>query len=167
MVVWYVYTAVREEILLNHALMHWVSIVVVIALLAGVMFCEARTTVLSVLLPLLGVGWAAATLRFDFLIHRQGAYLQQLESALTQQGGPMMWETWKQAHRAQNIALPILDMLVALPIVAATAYLACRPATQYLTKNNIPGARAYPWVIIILQITLLALLAIIPTIARR
>lgn len=166
-VVWYMYGAVREEILLNLALMHWLSIVVVIALFAGVAFCEARTTVLSVLLSLLGIAWAAATLRFDFLIHRQGAYLRQLESAHVQQGASMMWETWKQEHRSQNLALPILDLLAALPIVAATAYLACRSARLYLTKCSIPGARAYPWVVMILQMTLLALLAIIPVIAGR
>ena len=164
---WDVYNAVRQEIMLNHALMHWVSLAIAITLLTGTAYCETRTSVLSALLPLLGVAWAAATLRFDFLIHRQGAYLQHLETTLTQQGGPILWETWKQQHHAQNIALPILDLIASIPIIAATAYLAFRPATQYLTRNAVPGARAYPWAIIILQLTLLALLGIIPTIARR
>ncbi len=164
---WEVYNAVRQEIMLNHALMHWVSLAVAITLLAGTAFCESRTTALSVLLPLLGVAWAAATVRFDFLIHRQGAYLQHLEATLTQQGVPILWETWKQQQHAQKIALPILDLIASIPIIAASAHLAFRPATQYLAKNAFPGARAYSWVIITLQLTLLALLGIIPTIARR
>lgn len=164
---WDVYIAVRNEILLNQALMHWSSIVAVIVLLAGVVLCETRTTILSALLPLLGVGWAAEVARFDFLIHRQGAYLRTLEAALTEQGGPVLWETWKSHLRAQRTMLPILDAIMALPIIAATLFIAFRPALNYLLTNHIPGARAYPWAITMLQLAILMLLAFIPNIAGR
>ena len=73
-----VYAIIRTEIIANHSLMHWYSLIVAIVIIIGVRVIEARQTILSVCLPLLSIAWAAAMVRFDFFIHRQAAYLRYL-----------------------------------------------------------------------------------------
>src|SRR5262245_2202065 len=90
------YNSIRTEIVVNHVLMHLTTIVVVIALLAGVWLTEQRESIISVLLPLLSLSWAASIVRFDYFIHRQSAYLRALEVFLRQDGMAVpLWEGWK------------------------------------------------------------------------
>ena len=77
-----IYAAMRAEIVTNHVLLHITTFAVMLVLLTGAFVTERRDTILSVLLPLVSLMWASATLRFDFFIHRQGAYLAQLEPRL-------------------------------------------------------------------------------------
>src|ERR1051325_5262504 len=90
------YNSIRSEIVVNHVLMHITTLVVVIALVTGVWLSEKRESVVSVLLPLLSLSWAAAMVRFDFFIHRQAAYLRAFENSLQQNGLSVpLWENWK------------------------------------------------------------------------
>lgn len=79
-----IYNSIREEIVWNHLMMHWFTLIVVVVLLVGVCIVENRRTVLSVFLPLLSIAWAASILRFDFFVHRQAAYLRALEASVLQ-----------------------------------------------------------------------------------
>src|SRR5437667_7915181 len=92
------YNSIRNEIVINHVLMHVTTLVVVILLLAGIWLAERRPTVLTVFLPLLSLAWAASVVRFDFLIQRQGAYLRTAESTLQSRGVAIpLWESWKSS----------------------------------------------------------------------
>jgi hypothetical protein len=158
-----VYEALRAEIVANNVLMHGCTLVVVILLFVGVWLCELRTSILSVLLPLLSVSWAAATVRFDYLIHRQGAYLRLLE----EQHHEPLWETWKAGLRSTKFAMPVLDLFAVIPVIAATAYVLFGPCKDYFAQHHWPGATAYSYTVMIALILLLAAIAFVPTIARQ
>jgi hypothetical protein len=74
-----IYSIIRSEILTNHVLMHVTTLVVVILLFGGTWLIEDRKSIISVILPILSLAWAAAIVRFDFFIHRQAAYLRAVE----------------------------------------------------------------------------------------
>ncbi len=131
------YNSIRSEIVVNHVLMHLTTIVVVIALLDGVWLSEKRESVISVLLPLLSVSWAAAMVRFDFFIHRQAAYLRALETSLHQNGLAVpLWEGWKASLQSTRIVIPIADVFATLIVVVITAYLLFGPARNVFKLNN-------------------------------
>jgi len=160
-----VYQTIRAEIALNHALMHWFTMVVAIVMLAGVWLCETRASILSVLLPLLAISWASATVRFDYLIHRQGAYLRAFENAI--HSSVPMWETWKSSLHSRYYMLPVLDALAVLPIVASTIYLAFNPGQEYFLKHGWHGARIYASSVTVVLLLLIGSLAIVPLFARH
>src|SRR5947209_1145318 len=90
-----IYVSLRQELLAADALLYWITLIVFLSLLVGTFICEARRTVLCVLLPLLSVAWAASVVRLDFFIHRIGIYLQPIEEKLLQNTNIPSWESWK------------------------------------------------------------------------
>ncbi len=161
-----VYSAVRAEIVSNHVLMHWFTIIVIVILLAGAWALENRSSVLGVLLPIFALSWAAAMVRFDFFIHRQGTYLRVLERELASNGVMFpLWETWKGSRVSTNFVVPVLDVFASLVVFAAAAYIAFGPARSYLIMRRLPGAVLFPWAVVILLLLLLGLLAAVPALA--
>ena len=162
------YNTIRSEILVNHVLMHLTTIVVVIMLLTGVWLCERRESVVSVLLPLLSLSWAAAMVRFDFFIHRQAAYLRAVEGTLRESGViTPLWETWKYSLRSTRVMMPIADVFAVLIVLAPTAYLLFGPARQVFKQRDWPAQRAYCWGVLLLTVGLICLLPFIPGLAAR
>lgn len=161
------YNAARSEIIGNHVLMHWFSIVVAITILVGALVVEMRgRTILSVFLPLLAVAWAAAMVRFDFFIHRQAAYLRQLEAQMRESGIALpLWETWKASLRSTVIIVPAADVLASAVIVIPTLYLLFGPAQQFFQRSGWRWGKLYAWTLSAILILLLASLAVIPKIA--
>ncbi len=161
-----IYNAIRAEIVSNHVLMHWFTLAVALALLAGVFASELRPTALSVFLPLLSLAWGAAMVRFDFFIHRQAAYLRALEAQM-QKGGITvpLWETWKASLRATPFVVPPADAVASAVIVVPTLYLLFGPAQQVFASRGWRGARLYAWLASGLLILSLCSLAAIPKIA--
>lgn len=161
------YNAARSEIIGNHVLMHWFSIVVAITILAGALVVEMRgRTILSVFLPLLAVAWAAAMVRFDFFIHRQAAYLRQLEAQMRESGTAFpLWETWKASLRSTVIIVPAADVLASAVILVPTLYLLFGPAQQFFQQSGWRWGKLYAWALSAILILLLASLAVIPKIA--
>jgi len=151
----------------NHVLMHWFSLIVAITLLAGILIVEMREkTILSVFLPLLSVAWAAAIVRFDFFIHRQAAYLRELESQIGQGTASYpLWETWKRTVRATPVVVPLADILASAVIVVPTIYLLFGPAQRFFDQSGWRGRKVYAWCISIVLLLLLCSLAFIPRIA--
>jgi type IV secretory pathway VirB2 component (pilin) len=161
-----IYNAIRSEIVSNHVLMHWYSIIIAIVLLVGIAFVENRKTILSVFLPLLTLAWAAAMVRFDFFIHRQAAYLRVVESKLSEQGMTVpMWETWKQSLRSTRFVIPIADVIAIMVIVIPTIYLLFGPAQQFFQHRQWRGRKVYAWTITALILILISSLAVIPSVA--
>lgn len=162
------YNSIRTEIIVNHVLMHLTTIVVIIALLLGVWLSEKRETIVSVLLPLLSLSWAAAIVRFDFFIHRQAAYLRTLETTLHQNGLAVpLWEGWKASLQSTRIVIPVADLFATLIVVVITAYMLFGPARNVFKSRNWPAHRLYSWLIVLLTIGLLLSLAFIPKLAAR
>jgi hypothetical protein len=162
-----IYNIARSEIISNHVLMHWFSIIVVVTILAGVLVVEIRgRTILSVFLPLLAVAWAAAMVRFDFFIHRQAAYLRQLEAQMREAGVTVpLWETWKASLRSTVIVVPAADVLASAVIVVPTLYLLFGPAQQFFLQRGWRWGKLYAWTISAILLILLASLVVIPKIA--
>lgn len=162
-----IYNAARHEIISNHVLMHWFSIIIVVTILAGVLVVEMRgRTILSVFLPLLSVAWAAAMVRFDFFIHRQAAYLRQLEAQMSEAGVRVpLWETWKASLRSTVIVVPAADVLASAVIVVPTLYLLFGPAQQFFQESGWRWGKVYAWIVSAILLLLLASLAVIPKIA--
>lgn len=155
------YASIRLEIIVNHVLMHAFSLVAVLLLLAGAAYVERRSSILSVWLPLLTLSWAAMIVRFDFFIHRQGAYLRALQGAADHQ----RWESWKASLTMTPIVVPLLDVLMVAVIVVVTCYLLFGPARAYFVASGWPGGTAYAWTVAGLVIALLLLLPWIPRLA--
>jgi len=161
-----IYTAVRNEILSNHILMHWFSIIIALSLLIGILMVELRKSILSVFLPLLSISWAASMVRFDFFIHRQAAYLRTLESQMRDTGVSIpLWESWKASLRATQFVIPIADTIACTVIVIPTIYLLFGPSRQFFRDHRWKGGKAYAWAASILLLLLLCFLAAIPKIA--
>src|SRR5690349_6401056 len=107
-----VYNAIRSEIVTNNVLLHLTTFIVVAALLTGTYVIENRKSIISVLLPILTLSWAAATVRFDYFIHRQAAYLRSAETRMQESGISIpLWETWKFSLRSTSIIVPIADVI--------------------------------------------------------
>jgi hypothetical protein len=162
------YSSIRSEIVVNHVLMHLTTIVVVVALLVGVWLSEKRESVISVLLPLLSLSWAAAMVRFDFFIHRQAADLRALETSLQQSGLSVpLWEGWKASLQSTRIVIPMADIFATLIVVVITAYLLFGPARAVFKLKKWPAYRFYSWLILLSTVGLLLFLPLIPKLAAR
>lgn len=160
------YTTIRSEIIQNIALMQWFSIITALALLLGLVVIAWRNTIASVFFPLLSLSWAAAMVRFDFFIHRQAAYLRELEAQMRETGMTMpLWETWKTSIRSTSFVVPIADVFACLVIVAPTLYLLFGPAQEIFQLNKWRGQRVYAWGVSSVLILLLLSLAAIPSLA--
>lgn len=162
-----IYLAVRSEILMNNVLMHGSTLLMLIVLLAGIRICECRSTVLSVMLPVLSVAWAGSVVRFSFFIHRQGAYLRHLEVQAPQSpSGIPLWETYKASLRSTIFVVPVTDIIILSIFFAATIYLLFGPSRVYWREHSWPGERAYAWSVLAIMTILLASLAVMPRIAE-
>jgi len=162
------YNSIRSEIVVNHILMHLTTVVIVVVLLVGVWLSEQRESIISVLLPLLSLSWAAAMVRFDFFIHRQAAYLRALEASLHQNGLAIpLWEGWKVSLQSTRVVIPIADMFATLILVVATAYLLFGPCRKVFISRGWPAHRLYSWLILVSMIGLLLSLAFIPQLAAH
>ena|SRR5690242_6889653 len=160
-----VYISIRSEIIANHLLIQWFTLIVAITIIIGVVAVEwLGETCLSVFLPLLSLAWAASVVRFDYFIHRQAAYLRLLEQR-TQTGLPL-WETWKGSLQSTSFVVPLLDFLAILVIVVPTLYLLFGPAQHYFSAHSWRGGRLYSFTISVVLLLLLLSLAVVPTIAR-
>jgi hypothetical protein len=160
------YAAMRAEVVTNHVLMHWFTVVVALALLAGVWIVEHRKTILSVFLPLLSLAWAASMVRFDFFVHRQAAYLRSFESQLQEKGTlTPLWETWKAASRSTPFVVPVLDVIAVSVIVIPTFYLLFGPAQEFCRSKGWRWSRIFAWSVSVVLLLLLFSLAAIPKIA--
>jgi|GEM_PF-2680686 len=162
-----VYIEIRSEIVTNHVLMHLITVVVILTLLAGTLVVEKlRPTILSVFLPLLTLAWAAAMVRFDFFIHRQAAYLRLLEVQMREAGSALpLWETWKTSLRATPLVVPAADAISFAVIIIPTGYLLFSPAREYFQLRHWKGQKIYSWGLIAGIMLLLSSLAVIPQIA--
>ena len=157
-----VYIAMRAEILADHVMMHWFTIIVALAILAGTWIVENRSNVLAAFLPLLAVSWAAATLRFDFFIHRQAAYLNILEASLS--SPTMSWDRWKAGLASTPLIVAPADVFAAAVIVIPTLYLLFGPCQQAFQLAGWKGGRVYAWVLTILILAALGMLGAVPRI---
>lgn len=163
-----IYSVIRNEILTNHVLMHVTTLLVVLILLGGIWLSEKRKSIVSVFLPLLSLAWAASIVRFDYFIHRQGAYLRVVEARLQQSGVSIpLWETWKSSLSSTAIVMPIADFMAILVVVVPTIYLLLSPAQDYLSEKNWRGRRVYAWGIIAIIGLLLSFLPFIPYVAQK
>jgi hypothetical protein len=161
------YSSVRQEIIKNHALMHWFTLVVVLILLVGVYVVENRRTILSVFLPLLSLAWAAAVLRFDFFIHRQIAYLRTLGYSMQQNGlRAPIWEIWKDSLIATPIIVPVADLILFLIVVLPTVYILVGPTQEYFRFKQWKGWKWYASIVVVLLLLLLSSLILVPKLAR-
>jgi hypothetical protein len=162
------YVVIRQEIVANHVLMHIVSIIVVVSLVFGAWLVEQRRTILSVLLPLLAISWAGAMVRFEFLIHRQGSYLRELERYLRSSEPALpTWELWKANFTATQIVMPLADIFTLIVVFVAAVYLSFGPARDFLATLNPRLSRAYPWVVMSVLSALICALAVIPLALRN
>lgn len=162
------YSIIRQEIMNNHNLMHWFTFFVVVLLLVGGVVVEKQKTVLSVFLPLISLAWAAAVVRFDFFIHRQGAYLKALESQMQNSGFAYpLWETWKSSHSTTAFIVPLSDIVIFIVIIVLTAYVLFGYTQKYFADRQWRAGKAYSWTVLISIIILLCLLPFIPFIAQK
>ena len=160
-----IYNIIRAEIITNHVIMHFFTLVVTIVLLAGVYICERKESILSVFLPLLSLAWAAAILRFDFFIQRQGKFLRVFEGHLSERMNSLpLWESWKALSVSTAYIVPIADIVAFAVIVVPTLYLLFKPSRRYFENNNISGGKLYAGCISILLFLFLISLAIVPII---
>jgi hypothetical protein len=155
------YGSIRTEVITNHLLMHATSLVVLIILLVGLAYVERHSSVLSVLLPIVSVSWAAAMVRFDYFIHRQGVYLAHVEHS----AGLFGWESWRASLVATPVLVPLMDALVAMAYVLPTIWIAFKPSRTYLRANGVGWATAYAWLVSVLTVLLLASLTVVPRLA--
>jgi len=163
-----IYNIIRQEIITNHSLMHWFTLIVFFSLLVGSAVIEKQKTVLSVFLPLISLVWAAAVVRFDFFIHRQGAYLKTLESQMQNSGFAYpLWETWKSSHTFTAFIVPLSDIVIFIVIIALTAYVLFGYTQKYFAERQWNAGKAYSWTILISILILLCLLPFIPFIAQK
>lgn len=163
-----IYQIIRWEIITNHVLMHVTTLLVVIVLLFGTWLIEQRKSVLSVFLPLLSLAWAAAIVRFDFFIHRQGIYLRALEAHFRETGvSAPLWETWKASLRSTAFIVPIADFIALLVILLPTFYLLFGPAQEFFLMKQWRGRRAYAFMVTGLLCLLSLSLLFIPLLASR
>jgi hypothetical protein len=163
-----IYSMVRSEILINHVLMHVITLLVVILLLGGTWLNEDRKSIISVILPLLTLAWAAAIVRFDFFIHRQAAYLRVVEAHMRESGAAVpLWETWKSSLRSTGLIVPVTDFIAFLVVIVPTVYLLFGPAQEFFALKGWSGSKAYAWGVIITVVLLLGCLPFVPKIAQQ
>lgn len=162
-----IYTVIRQEIISNINLLNLITFFVAVCLLTGCKLIENRKTVLRVFLPLISLAWAAAVVRFDFLIHRQGIYLMEVESRMRQGGTNFpLWETWKAERTFGTFLIPLTDLLIFPLIIIPTAFIIFNYTQPYFVENQWKFGRAYAWGILISIIVLLSLTPFVPLLAR-
>lgn len=162
-----IYSLIRSEIMLNHALMHVTTLLVVVLLVGGIWLTERRASFLSVVLPLLSLSWAASVVRFDYFIHRQGGYLRAVESHTQSLGVSIpMWETWKASLRSTAFVVPVTDFIAILVVVVPTIYMLFGPVQEFFATKQWRGGKAYAWGVLIGIGFLLSLLPFIPKLAQ-
>lgn len=163
-----IYNTIRSEIVANHILLNVTTLIVVIVLLIGTYLIENRKSIVSVALPLLTLSWAAATVRFDYFIHRQAAYLRIAEDHIQESGISIpLWETWKFSLRSTSFIVPIADLMAILVILLPTAYLLFGPAQEFFIFKQWRGHKAYACGVSVAIVFLLCFLLFIPRIAAR
>ena len=92
---------------------------------------------MSALLALYADAWAAAVLRLDYLIQRQGAYVRTLESALAPgPGASTTWEAWKAGAVATTWVLPITDLVASLAVVAPALFIIWGPFRRFWRERQ-------------------------------
>lgn len=162
-----IYTSIRAEIVENHVLMHWFSLIVAIVILCGILIIESRKTILSVFLPFLTVAWAASMVRFDYFIHRQIAYLRAIEPQIHSAGIKFqLWESWRQSLVSTKFIVPVVDIFICIAIVVPTIYILFGPSRQYFQSRQWYGGGAYAWGASIIIVFLLLSLVFIPQIVE-
>lgn len=162
-----IYNVIRQEIVSNNIMMHWITFFVAVSLLIGCKVIEKQKTILSVFLPLISVAWAASVLRFDFFIHRQGAYLRELESRMQQDSFKFpYWETWKVTHSSGIFIVPLADFVIFLVIIIPTTYILFTYTQQYFVEKQWKFGKAYAWIILMYTLILLLLIPFVPLIIR-
>jgi type IV secretory pathway VirB2 component (pilin) len=163
-----IYNSIRWEIVINHVLLHLTTLVVVISLLAGTWLVQDRKSIIGAILPLLSLTWAAAIVRFDLFIHRQGAYLLVVEARLQELGMSIpLWETWKASLQSTRIIVPLTDFLAVLIIIIITIHLLFGPTQEFFISKQWRGGKLYAWSVLgVLWLLLLSLL-FIPKIAEK
>ena len=145
--------------------MHLFTLVAGIILLVGVFICEKYRTILSVFLLLLSLAWAAAILRFDFFIQRQGKFLRVFEANIMEKTGAIpLWESWKFSSGSASYIVPLADIIACAVIVVPTLYLLFNPSLKFFNTNNIKGGKLYAWGISVLLLLILISLAVVPKI---
>jgi hypothetical protein len=159
-----VYVSIRSEILTNHVLIQWFTLIVAVVFIIGTTVVERLgRTILSVFLPLLSLAWAASVVRFDYFIHRQAAYLRRLEADM--QTNAPLWETWKGSLHSTALVVPLLDVLAVSVIVIPTLYLLFVPAQDYFRSRSWRWGKLYALSIAALRTLLLLSIAVVPKIA--
>lgn len=162
-----IYNAIRQEIISNNVLMHWFTFFVIIVLLIGCKIIENRKTVLSVFLPLIAPAWAASILRFDYFIHRQGAYLRALENRMQNNGfNSPLWETWKATHSSSIFIVPFADIIIFFAVIIPTGYILYNYTLNYFKEENWRFGKTYVLTVLLSTIILLLFLAFVPSITR-
>ena len=163
-----IYSAIRNEIMVNHVLMHVTTLIVVVILLGGIWLIEHRTSFLSVVLPLLSLAWAAAIVRFDYFIHRQGAYLRAVEAHMQAAGISIpLWESWKSSLRLTSVVVPIADFIAIIVVLVPTIYLLFGLAQEFFNVKKWQGGKIYAWGVLIVLGCLLGCLPFIPKLAQQ
>lgn len=148
--------------------MHWISLAVIIILFAGLIILENRKSVLSVFLPLICPAWAASILRFDFFIHRQAAYLRNLEVKIQESGFNFpLWENWKSEHTSGFLIVPLADLIIFLIIVISTAYILFTYTSEHFERKKWRFRKFYVWSILFITIALLSIIPFVPIITDR
>jgi hypothetical protein len=162
-----IYISIRNEIINNHTLMHLFSVIVIVIILIGTLIVESRKTILSIFLPLLTLGWAAAMVRFDFFIHRQNAYLRVIEPELQSKGINIpLWESWRQSLISTPFILPITDFIIFTIIVFPTIYILFGPAQEFFRYKKWNWGKVYAWTVLTLTVLFLGVIAFIPKMAE-
>jgi len=163
-----IYSIIRSEIMVNHVLMHVTTLLVVVILLGGIWLIERRTSFLSVVLPLFSLAWAAAVVRFDYFIHRQGAYLRAVEARMQGAGISIpLWETWKSSLRLTSVVIPVADIIAIIVVLVPTIYLLFGPTQEFFVSKKWQGGKAYAWGVLIVLGCLLGCLPFIPKLAQQ
>lgn len=163
-----IYSAMRAEILTDHALMHWLTIIVALAVLGGLWLVEVRPSLLAVFLPLLSTAWAASILRFDLFIHRQATYLRLIEeSDRSSRLNVLSWDAWKSTLISTNVFVPVADLIACSVIVVPTLYLLFGSCQAQFVRLGWRAAKLYAWGVATVMCGSLVLLAAIPFIAGR
>lgn len=162
-----IYSLIRQEIIINHSLMHWFTLLVFLMLLAGCSVIERRKTILSVFLPLITLAWAASIVRFDFFIHRQAEYLRLLENQIQNNTNSMqLWETWKASKSSTAFIIPLADIFIFAVILIPTAYILFNQTQEYFAERQWKNGKIFAWTILISIVFLLGLIPFIPFLAR-
>jgi hypothetical protein len=162
-----VYLSLRQELLATDEMLHAFTLIVFLALIIGAWVCEKQKTILSVLLPILSLAWAASVVRFDFFIHRLGAYLRPIEANLLRNSPVPPWEIWKSNLAATRILIPIADVIAFGAILATTSFILIGPTRGYFEERGWRGSSSYTTAILLIMVALFITVAFIPRLSSQ